>query len=197
VVVGVDAHPRGWIAAADDGRVEIERSFEELLRTFSQAEVVGVDIPIELPVDEPRAAELAARAFLGARRSSIFLTYPRPVLEAAGYAQALELARAMGWPGISKQSYGLRRRIFEVVAVLEPRVIEVHPEVSFRELAGRELASKHRPEGLEERRALLGRPAASHHELDAVIVAWTAGRYARGEAQPLPEGAAGPGVIWR
>src|SRR4051794_33751960 len=156
-------------------------------------------MPIHLPEAEPRPSELAARAFLGARRSSVFLTYPRPVLESETYAEALAVARSLGWPGISQQSYGLRRRIFEVVAAADARLIEVHPEVSFRELAGRGLASKHRPEGLEERRALLPPPAAAPPELDAAVVAGTALRYAREEALPLPADAAGPGAdaIWR
>ena len=34
--------------------------------------------------------------------------------------------------------------------------------------------------------------------LDAIVVAWSAGRYARGEALPLPVGAAERvGAIWR
>ena len=103
-----------------------------------------------------------------------------------------------------------RRRTDELsdCAIRDERVIEVHPEVSFRELAHRPLHSKHRLEGLVERRRLLEEagldvPAsapriAEPDLLDAVVAAWSARRYARGEALPLPEGHAERiGAIWR
>src|SRR5439155_361111 len=78
------------------------------------------------------------------------------------------------------------------------RVIEVHPEVSFRELARRPLLPKRRADGLAERRALLEQagialPAAVPRVaepdlLDATVAAWSAQRYARGEALALPRG---------
>jgi predicted RNase H-like nuclease len=197
-VVGVDACRGGWVACEPGGSPVVRRSFAEILLGFRAASVVAVDIPIGLPKSAPRAADLAARKFVGARRSSVFLTYPREVLAAPTYAEALLLARGLGWPGISKQSYGLRHRIFEVEATLEARVIEVHPEVSFRELAKRELPSKHTPAGLALRQRLLDLPGAGHDVLDAAVAAWSADRYARGEALPLPEGYAERiGAIWR
>jgi hypothetical protein len=80
--------------------------------------------------------------------------------------------------------------------------------VSFRELGRRPLGSKHKLDGLIERRALLEETGIEVPEtvprlaepdlLDAVIAAWTAGRYARGEALPLPEGHTERiGAIWR
>ena len=87
-------------------------------------------------------------------------------------------------------------------------MIEVHPEVSFRELARRPMRSKHTSDGLAERRRLLEEagvelPAAAPRIaepdlLDATIAAWTAARYARGEALALPEGQTERiGAIWR
>jgi predicted RNase H-like nuclease len=186
-VVGVDACRGGWVAWEPGGSPVVKRSFAEILLAFRAASVVAVDIPIGLPKSEPRAADLAAREFVGARRSSVFLTYPREVLAAPTYTDALVLARGLGWPGISKQSYGLRHRIFEVEATFEARVIEVHPEVSFRELARRELPSKHTPEGLAIRQRLVRRPDARHDLLDAAAAAWTAKRFAHGQARSLPE----------
>ena len=76
------------------------------------------------------------------------------------------------------------------LAEVDERVIEMHPEVSFRRLAGDPLPeSKHTHEGLERRRALLaaagivlpgavpGVPEADL--LDAAAGAWTAARYSR------------------
>ena len=104
----------------------------------------------------------------------------------------------------------LAKRILEVdrYASDDKRVIEVHPEVSFRELAERPLESKHRVQGLVERRALLENagieiPAsvariAEPDLLDAAVVAWSARRYARREAVPLPDGYRERiGAIWR
>jgi predicted RNase H-like nuclease/predicted enzyme related to lactoylglutathione lyase len=174
------------------------------------AEVVAVDIPIGIPDEGVRPADEAARRFVGPRASSVFTTPVRPVLEAESYAEARAVATELTGKSISAQSYALRRRILEVdeYAHADERVIEVHPEVSFRELAHRPLLSKRRTDGLAERRALLEQagievPAsvpriAEPDLLDATVTAWTARRYARREALPLPpDQSARIGTIWR
>jgi predicted RNase H-like nuclease len=174
------------------------------------AEVVGVDVPIGMPQAGARAADEEARRFVGERASSVFPTPIREVLEAPTYADARRVATELTGKSISAQTYALGRRILEVDehAHRDERVIEVHPEVSFHELARRPLASKHRLEGLVERRALLEEagievPAsapriAEPDLLDATIVAWTAERYARGDALPLPaDHTERIGAIWR
>ena len=174
------------------------------------AEVVGIDIPIGIPDAGSRPADEAARRFVGPRASSVFTTPVRRVLEAESYAEARGVASELTGKSVSAQSYALRRRILEVdeYARADERVIEVHPEVSFRQLAHRPLLSKHRSDGLAERRELLEQagievPAsvpriAEPDLLDAIVVAWTARRYARGEAVPLPQGHGDRiGAIWR
>jgi predicted RNase H-like nuclease/catechol 2,3-dioxygenase-like lactoylglutathione lyase family enzyme len=174
------------------------------------AEVVGVDVPIGLPEAGARRADEEARRFVGERASSVFPTPIRAVLEAPTYADARRVATELTGKSVSAQSYALGRRILEVdeYAHRDTRVIEVHPEVSFHELAHRPLTSKHRLEGLVERRALLEDagldvPAtapriAEPDLLDATIVAWTAQRYARGDALPLPaDHTERIGAIWR
>jgi predicted RNase H-like nuclease/predicted enzyme related to lactoylglutathione lyase len=175
-----------------------------------EASVIGVDIPIGIPDSGTRPADEAARRFVGPRASSVFTTPVRPVLEAESYGEARRVAVERTGKSVSAQSYALRRRILEVdeYAHNDERVIEVHPEVSFRELAHRPLLSKRGTDGLVERRALLEQAGievpssvpriAEPDLLDATIVAWTARRYARGEALPLPQGFAGRiGAIWR
>ena len=95
------------------------------------------------------------------------------------------------------------------LAEVDERVIEMHPEVSFRELAGRAvLESKHTAAGLERRREILadagimlpgavrGLPEADL--LDAAVGAWTAARYAEGRASAFPpDHAERLGAIWR
>jgi predicted RNase H-like nuclease len=183
-------------------------SFTEAL--LVDAQIVAVDIPIGLPESASRPADVAARRFVGARASSVFPTPVRPVLEAATYAEARAVAVELTGRSVSAQAYALRHRILEVDehASRDERVIEVHPEVSFSELARRPLLSKHRAAGLAERRALLERAGielpdkiprvAEPDLLDATVAAWSARRYARGEAVPLPEGHEDRiGAIWR
>ena len=80
------------------------------------------------------------------------------------------------------------------------RIVEAHPEASFRELLGAALLEpKGTPDGLELRRKLLRGAGITIPEemdliggvgrddvLDATAVAWTAERYASGQARSLP-----------
>jgi predicted RNase H-like nuclease len=211
-VAGVDlAGGALAVVVLEDGRVvdafRCETFAEALL---VDAEVVAVDIPIGIPDEGVRPADEAARRFVGPRASSVFTTPVRRVLEAATYAEARRVATELAGKSISAQSYALRRRILEVdeYAHEDERVIEVHPEVSFRELAHRPLLPKRRTDGLAERRALLEEAGielpssvprvAEPDLLDATVAAWSARRYTLGEALPLPQGHTERiGAIWR
>lgn len=211
-VVGADGYPGGWIAVAlERGRFAgVERcgAFADVLAL--EAAVVAVDIPIGIPKIGRRPADAAARSFVGPRASSVFTTPPRAALEATTYADARARALELTGRSLSAQSYALRHKILEVDAHAhaDDRVVEVHPEVSFCELAGRPLASKHTDAGLAGRRAPLAEAGIELPQrvrgipepdlLDAAIAAWTAARYACGEALPLPEGHSERiGAIWR
>jgi predicted RNase H-like nuclease/predicted enzyme related to lactoylglutathione lyase len=211
-VAGVDMATGAWaVVVLESSRVvDVFRceAFAEAL--LVDARVVAVDIPIGILESDSRPADAAARRFVGPRASSVFTTPVRRVLEAPTYAEAREIALRLTGKSISAQAYALRRRILEVdeYARRDERVIEVHPEVSFRELARRPLQSKRTSDGLGERRALLeeagielpsSAPRVNEADLlDAAAAAWTARRYARGEALPLPEGHAERiGAIWR
>jgi predicted RNase H-like nuclease len=212
-VTGIDGYPRGWVAVDLDAEGNATARASRLLAELVDpgAAVVAVDIPIGIPEQGRREADLEAQRFVGARRSTVFFTPTRPVLEAQTYEEARRVAVVTTGKSISSQSYALRRRILEAdpLARADARIVEVHPEVSFCELAGGPLrSSKHTPEGLRERRALLegaglvpperprGVPEADL--LDAAVAAWSAARYARREALPLPAGHAERiGAIWR
>jgi predicted RNase H-like nuclease len=211
-VAGVDMAGGGWAVVVLEGSCVADAfrcdTFAEAL--LVDAEVIAVDIPIGIPELEPRPADAEARRFVGPRASSVFTTPIRPVLEAETYARAREVATALTGKSLSAQAYALRRRILEVdeYARGDGRVIEVHPEVSFRELARRPIPSKHRAEGLVERRRLLvgagidlpkAVPRIAEPDLlDATVAAWTARRYARGEAAPMPvDHRERIGAIWR
>src|SRR6266516_3109427 len=118
LVVGIDGCDGGWVAVVlKDGRFEktaLVNKFEHVPDKFSDADVVAVDIPIGLSEDCFRPVDEVARDFVGSMRSSVFPTPPRPVLEAATYEQAKKLSKDLTAKGVSKQSYSLRAKIFEV-----------------------------------------------------------------------------------
>jgi predicted RNase H-like nuclease len=210
-VLGLDACRGRWLAVVlDDGRFADARlaSAEVLVAAWPDAEAIGVDIPIGLPEAPLRDADRAARGFVGERRSSVFATFPRCVLEAQTYDEAKAVCVARGWPKPSIQSYGMRHRMLEIapLADADERFVEVHPEVSFRELLGRPLPPKRTAAGASVRRIALADagidlpdlPYPLDDVLDAAVVAWSAMRYAGGEALPLPEGHRSRiGAIWR
>lgn len=213
VVAGVDGYRKGWVAVSLDPSGDVEVSthptFDEVLALH--ARVIAVDIPIDPPGLGARRTDSGARAFVGGRASSVFTTPPRAALEAATFAEANELARTITGKGISQQAFALRRKLLEVHEHAEgdERIVEMHPEVSFCELAGAPLTeSKHTAEGLSRRRALLADagielPQAVHGVpevdlLDAAVGAWTAARYADGSARAFPPEHTGRlGAIWR
>jgi predicted RNase H-like nuclease len=121
MVAGVDACRGGWVAIVlKDGRFAdslVASSFAQLLDSLKHAEAVGVDIPIGLPNDGPRAADVSARAFVGPRRGSVFPTPTRAALLAATYAEARQVLSSL-----SAQSFALGKKILEVEGCLEHRV---------------------------------------------------------------------------
>jgi predicted RNase H-like nuclease len=100
----------------------------------------------------------------------------------------------------------MRHRILEAdrAAHLDTRLFEVHPEVSFRELAGRPLEKKRTLLGQTQRLELLASAgihldsAVDDDLLDAAVAAWSAARYASREVLPVSAGhTARLGAIWR
>jgi predicted RNase H-like nuclease len=171
--------------------------------------LVGVDVPIGLLERGARDADrLAARRLHGSRRSSVFAVPVRAALEAPNRAAADAVSRAAGGAGVSVQAFGLAPRVLEVDGWLRaeaaggrPPVYEVHPEVTFGQMAGRPLVdSKHTWAGVEQRRMLLAREglflagmlgdagrAGVDDVLDAAACAWTAARIVAGDAMSLPD----------
>ena len=215
-VVGIDARPRGWVAvrpATGEPEVASAADLAALIDRFSDATVIAIDMPIGLSATA-RECDIAARRFVGPRRSSVFMTPPADVLFAPSYDEANRRSRERYGAGVSRQAYALSPnvRIVNELADEDPRVIEVHPEVSFRALVGDVLAyGKSTWNGQAIRRRALdaaGIPLPELLEeaggvppadvLDAAVAAWTARRFAAGEAGSLPADSR-PGstpVIW-
>lgn len=199
MIAGVDGMPGGWLVALVSGtnvQWAFAASAAEVVAVTASCSAVAVDIPMGLPETGWRACELAAREFLGPARSSVFLAPPRPVLAARTYPEACEIARRTHGKAVSKQLWHILDRIRDwdgvLSARLQERVVEAHPECSFRTM-GFVDASKKTGRGIGQRLALLDTwpssvfadlPALARFDdaLDALAVAWTARRWASGSA---------------
>lgn len=212
VVLGVDACRAGWVGAllepgAPRPRVVVAGSLEALLDAASEhlhLEVVAVDIPIGLPDTAVREADRLARAALPGRASSVFSTPVRAAVAAPTYEEANAANRAATTKGISQQAWAIVPKIREAEAFVRAhpdlRVVEVHPEVSFAELAGAPIAARKKDSdgpaarlaalaaaGVASPSILKGSGYGSDDVLDACAAAWTAARVASGLARQLPE----------
>ena len=159
--LGVDGCRSGWIAVTID---RSGRTGFTLLPRIAEIAALGagwamIDMPIGLPESGYRACDLAARKFLGAACSRVFLGARRPLLRFEDYAAANAWAKSDG-KGLSRQCWHILPRIAEVdrfiTPALQATVLEAHPELVFQRLdAGRALPPKRTPAGLRRRRELL------------------------------------------
>jgi predicted RNase H-like nuclease len=134
----------------------------EIVRRFPAGRIL-VDVPIGLPSGpNPRRCERLARRLAGARRASIFTPPARAVLSAPDYASANAANRRATGKGLSRQAWNLVPKIRQADELLhgDPslagRLLESHPEVCFRILAGDSLRHyKKTAAGRSERLAVL------------------------------------------
>ena len=206
-VAGLDGCRVGWVMVtvpavnAGTPRVEVVTDLglvtERLERGLLAA--AAIDIPIGLSPDQPRPVDREARLRLGPRRSSVFPAPVRPVLAATSYTEACEISRAASGRAVSRQLFAILPKIREVDALQSPalqnRLFEMHPEVSFAELAGAPMQfHKSTRQGRAERLDALRRafpelravadvrPRGTRPDdvLDALVGAWTAQRLVAG-----------------
>jgi predicted RNase H-like nuclease len=222
-LAGVDGCPAGWIAAfvqpeGEACEIAIFPRFADIVATRALA-AIAVDIPIGLPERTGpggRAAENAVRPLLGARQSSVFSVPSRAAIDATDYRAACETALATSEPPrkVSKQLFNIAPKIREVDACLRAdaqlaaRTYEVHPELAFWRLNGRQpltepkkVKSRCYEPGLALRRGLLiaagfpapvvnakpSKGAGPDDLLDALACAAIARRLHAGEAKPYPD----------
>ena len=205
--MGVDGCRGGWVVVTspvDSGATTVERveHLDSLIERVRSGAVIAaaIDMPIGLPSTTRRMSDRALRANLGPRRSTVFPTPARAVLDAVDYRDALARSRDATGVGLSKQAWNLVEKIRALDALmtpdLQPRITEAHPESSFAEMAGAPLTSrKNTADGRRERAALLSpffpdltdqlraHAALTVDVLDAFAVAWTARRVALGCAK--------------
>lgn len=211
-VLGVDACSSGWIGIAlstSEPRAYIDAEISGLITAVEAdgpLDVIAIDIPIGLADSGPRRADLEARHIAGPRRPSVFVTPVRAAIEAGDYEQALTINRRLAGTGFSKQAYALRDKILQVDRLVRhghpATVVEIHPELSFAEMAGVPLqhakstwagaATRHRllagvGISLPDDLGVAGGKAAVDDVLDATAAAWTARRVLAGTARSLPQ----------
>lgn len=192
VFVGIDGCPGGWLAVAltgEDGgwMTSLYGTVEALWSAYGHARLLLIDMPIGL-ADGPqdRRCDALAREWLKpGRASSIFPAPAREVLGALDYEEANRVQREVIGRGLSRQSWGLVRKIRELDELLlrDPRAQEAfreaHPELVFAGLSGRPMGHGKKTEaGCAERMSLIRRfyPSADR------IVEETLARYPRRSA---------------
>ena len=206
-MIGIDGWKSGWVAVVlKDGRFADAASasaLPSLLERYPSVVAAAIDMPIGFPTTDPRRADVAARSFVGPRRSSVFPMLPKQVYETASYAEASVVCKKLWGKGLTQQSYALKQKIFEVEAVVatDELLFECHPEVSFAAMAGAPLDwSKKTWNGQLLRRRLLAAGgiivpddlgeaggAPVDDILDAAACAWSAERARLGLSRTLPE----------
>ena len=201
-VLGIDGCPGGWVGArsTDDARALARRRLRRAARA-RRATVVAVDIPIGLPAGAARrrgrrrgpepCSAVSARRSSSPRRGSSSRRSTSPTPPGCPGQPAR--------PASASRCSTSSRKVAEVDALLRAdaaaaaRVVEVHPEVSFRALGAvrRPAAQAHgrrsrsAPRGAAHvaarrsscRRRCPGGPRPDDC-LDALACAWTATRWA-------------------
>ncbi len=210
-VLGVDGCRAGWLSVLWSGpgaEVKLHHQFTDVLAEL--AAIIAVDMPIGLPDQNGRKAEAEARKVLGRRSSSVFSTPSEAAVQAKDWETAclINLQHSNPPRKLSKQSFGLVPKIREIDVLISPllqrKVHEVHPEVSFYHMNERQPLqfNKKTKEGENERQNLLkcaGFPifdlslqiyrrklVARDDIVDACACAWTARRIQLKLAQSYP-----------
>jgi predicted RNase H-like nuclease len=205
--VGVDGWRGAWVAARVEGRTVGLTVLPDAAAVLAVAdvEVFGIDMPIGLSDDGVRACDVAARRRLPGAASTVFPAPVRPVLSTTTYDEARSTSLEASGRSLSVQTFGLIPAIRSLDDALgdppDPRVHEVHPELSFRALDARVTDRKSSGAGLAQRiRALqpvmdvldtlagdrAGVPVID--ALDACAAAWSAQRIADGVAACVGDG---------
>jgi predicted RNase H-like nuclease len=213
-ICGVDGFKSEWCAVlrnldTDELCVRVV-SFQDLIALPENPTIVAVDVPIgllDVTFKGGRTCERLARPIVGSPLSrTVLSTVGRVALAAVTRFEASQLSRAAGGIGISAHAWGFKVKLLEVDDAMTPTrqqvIHEVHPELSFREMAGRPLQfSKKTAEGEKERVAALiaggfPEPRATRASqglrvprddfLDACAALWTAERIQKGAAKRVP-----------
>lgn len=178
--VGVDWMKGSWIASELTGNIASYKTFktiDELCSYYEGISEILIDMPIGLPESSEEAQlrpDIEARKYLKvtARKSSIFPVPFRQLSYAESKAEVWELNNKLG-AKLTVAGSGILPCIKQVDSFLQSnlewkeRLIESHPECAFQALNGGKgiETSKHTPEGIEERIAILSQYVFNVREL--------------------------------
>ena len=178
--VGVDWMKGSWIASELTGNIASYKTFktiDELCSYYEGISEILIDMPIGLPESSEEAQlrpDIEARKYLkvAARKSSIFPVPFRQLSYAESKAEVWELNNKLG-AKLTVAGSGILPCIKQVDSFLQSnlewkeRLIESHPECAFQALnSGKGVeTSKHTPEGIEERIAILSQYVFNVREL--------------------------------
>jgi predicted RNase H-like nuclease len=227
IAVGVDGCRGGWVAALSfeapgrKPRTELKRFYAAAdLVAWRDAHpdrpVVAIDVPIGLPTRVGyRACDNEARELLGKRWPCVFQAPDRGLFTSTYPQVQAEIARRRKVEpdvrGLSMQGHAIMDKIEALDELMreDPRrekwLIEVHPEVSFRCLAERDMPPKRWSTGRQARLAALEpefpdvpqryeeklwlrREVGRDDILDAYAGLWSARRFARDAHKELGGG---------
>ena len=233
-VAGVDGCRGSWLVVrrgpapptgecgGGDGRTataELVDDLEPLVQALRRGELaaLAVNMPIGLLDHHPRACEVEARRLLGPRRSSVFPSPIRALLDVADYDEARVVSRSAVGKAPSRQTFNLVpaiRHLHRLVrAEDQDRLVEAHPELAFARLAGEPLPHPKRTvEGRALRRDLLLQHEPNLQSLldagdlplidllDATVLTVTADRVTTADErrigpQPTPDGRRSE-IVW-
>ena len=197
LLVGLDGARSGWVAAIEQGsqrHLHLIRELDEL----PSYETAAIDIPLGFPTsDGRRPAELHARRVLGPRRSSVFPTPPRAVLECPDYDEARRVAVATTGRSVTKQAWNLQKKVLEA-ATWSGRLHEAHPELAFARMTGAPMPdAKSSRQGSADRLGALAAVGLAVESfvgrndvplvdaIDAIACLWVARRLRAGTAESL------------
>ena len=166
--IGVDGCKTGWfytgINHEHEWEIGVSENVEKLWEAHKDASLILIDIPIGLPINEPRACDLAARKLLGKGKTSCVFPPPcREALAAETYEQACEINKNKLGKKINRQTWNISKKIKEVDDFLienydaRRNIRETHPEICFWALAGGRAMRfpKKKKHGFKERLDLL------------------------------------------
>ena len=213
LIAGVEPCPGGWLVVparlqgitAFPFEPEVFPTFAEILDYRPSFDVLAIHCHLSFPEEDTpggRTCDRQARQLLGFARGGAVKSPP-----SRAYLRSGDLdARAR--KGLDPISARMMRRYAEVADEMQPyrqrQVFEVHPELSFFQLNDDKPMShsKHTPEGVAERRALVeariqgidvvldaspGGGVELRHLLDAAADMTTARRIAARAVERLPE----------
>lgn len=216
VICGADGMKKGWFVAMknlDKGNITWQ-TFEhvrDLIYSGPIPLIIAIDIPIGLPKQGSRTCDIEARRLLGPkRRSSVFPAPIRPILYADNYDQARKIQFSIENKKPTQQTWNILSKVRELDELLcsdlsiRSRVHEVHPEVCFYFLAGKEPQKfgKKDKKGREERKKLLmpifgnslniaidqrTKDCNEDDIIDAFVALWSAERAFKGLSQKVPD----------